>query len=151
MKDEFDNLKTDKKIWINWNSSLEDKNTVVRIIQSILTQEQNAEISPINEYMRHTFKAFAYFVNKTLDTSVNKFRFGEDIGEIEKEISLEIDNKLYKLILRDSGQIQLFDENDIKVVAKPLLKNYLEKNKIIITDKKSTRWYGQKVFKILKM
>ena len=82
---------------------------------------------------------------------MNKFRFGEDIGEIEKEISLEIDNKLYKLILRDSGQIQLFDENDIKVVAKPLLKNYLEKNKIIITDKKSTRWYGQKVFKILKM
>ena len=50
-----------------------------------------------------------------------------------------------------STQIQLFDENDIKVVAKPLLKNYLEKNKIIITDKKSTRWYGQKVFKILKM
>ena len=151
LKEEFDNLKTDKKIWINWNSSLEDKNTVVRIIQSILVQEQNAEISPINEYMRHIFKAFTYFVNKTLDTSVNKFRFGEDIGEIEKEISLEIDNKLYKLILRDSGQIQLFDENDIKVVAKPLLKNYLEKNKIIITDKKSTRWYGQKVFKILKM
>ncbi|MGJ0336063.1 hypothetical protein [Aliarcobacter cryaerophilus] len=97
MKDEFDNLKTDKKTWIYWNSSLEDKNTVVRIIQSILTQEQNAEISPINEYMRHTFKAFAYFVNKTLDTSVNKIRFGEDIGEIKKEISLEIDNKLYEL------------------------------------------------------
>ena len=57
LKEEFDNLKTDKKIWINWNSSLEDKNTVVRIIQSILVQEQNAEISPINEYMRHTFKA----------------------------------------------------------------------------------------------
>ena len=151
LEEEFYNLKTDKKTWIYWNSSLEDKNTVVRIIQSILTQEQNAEISPINEYMRHTFKAFSYFVNKTLDTSVNKFRFGENIGEIEKEISLEIDNKLYKLILRDSGQIQLFDENDIKVVAKPLLKNYLEKNKIIITDKKSTRWYGQKVFKILKM
>ena len=151
MKDEFDNLKTDKKTWIYWNSSLEDKNTVVRIIQSILTQEQNAEISPINEYMRHTFKAFSYFVNKTLDTSVNKFRFGENIGEIEKEISLEIDNKLYKLILRDSGQIQLFDENDIKVVARPLLKNYLEKNKIIITDKKTTRQYGQKIFEILKI
>ena len=95
----FNPLKTDKKIWINWNSSLEDKNTVVRIIQSILVQEQNAEISPINEYMRHIFKAFTYFVNKTLDTSVNKFRFGEDIGEIEKEISLEIDNKLYKAIV----------------------------------------------------
>lgn len=151
LEEEFYNLKTDKKTWIYWNSSLEDKNTVVRIIQSILTQEQNAEISPINEYMRHTFKAFSYFVNKTLDTSVNKFRFGENIGEIEKEISLEIDNKLYKLILRDSGQIQLFDENDIKVVAKPLLKNYLEKNKIIITDKKTTRQYGQKIFEILKI
>ena len=151
LEEEFYNLKTDKKTWIYWNSSLEDKNTVVRIIQSILTQEQNAEISPINEYMRHTFKAFAYFVNKTLDTSVNKFRFGENIGEIEKEISLEIDNKLYKLILRDSGQIQLFDENDIKVVAKPLLKNYLEKNNINITDKKTTRQYGQKIFEILKI
>ena len=151
LEEEFYNLKTDKKTWIYWNSSLEDKNTVVRIIQSILTQEQNAEISPINEYMRHTFKAFSYFVNKTLDTSVNKFRFGENIGEIEKEISLEIDNKLYKLILRDSGQIQLFDENDIKVVARPLLKNYLEKNKIIITDKKTTRQYGQKIFEILKI
>ena len=151
LEEEFYNLKTDKKTWIYWNSSLEDKNTVVRIIQSILTQEQNAEISPINEYMRHTFKAFSYFVNKTLDTSVNKFRFGEDIGEIKKEISLEIDNKLYKLILRDSGQIQLFDENDIKVVARPLLKNYLEKNKIIITDKKTTRQYGQKIFEILKI
>ena len=151
LEEEFYYLKTDKKTWIYWNSSLEDKNTVVRIIQSILTQEQNAEISPINEYMRHTFKAFSYFVNKTLDTSVNKFRFGENIGEIEKEISLEIDNKLYKLILRDSGQIQLFDENDIKVVARPLLKNYLEKNKIIITDKKTTRQYGQKIFEILKI
>ena len=151
LEEEFYNLKTDKKTWIYWNSSLEDKNTVVGIIQNILSQEQNAEISPINEYMRHTFKAFSYFVNKTLDTSVNKFRFGENIGEIEKEISLEIDNKLYKLILRDSGQIQLFDENDIKVVARPLLKNYLEKNKIIITDKKTTRQYGQKIFEILKI
>ena len=151
LEEEFSNLKTDKKTWIYWNSSLADKNTVVRIIQNILTQEQNAEISPINEYIRHTFKAFAYFVNKTLDSSPNKFRFGENIGEIEKEITLEIDNKLYKLILRDSGQIQLFDENDIKVVAKPLLKKYLEKYKIEITDKKTTRRYGQKVFEILKM
>lgn len=150
LEEEFSNLKTDKKTWIHWNSSLTDKNTVVGIIQYILTQEQNAEISPINEYMRHTFKAFAYFVNKTLDSSTNKFRFGEDIGEIKKDISLEIDNKLYKLILRDSGQIQLFDENDIKVVARPLLMKYLEKNKIEITDKKTTRWYGQKIFEILE-
>ena len=47
LEEEFKNLKTDKKIWIYWNSSLEDKNTVVRIIQSILVQEQNAEISDL--------------------------------------------------------------------------------------------------------
>lgn len=58
--------------------------------------------------------------------------------------------KLSKLILRDSGQIQLFDENDIKVVAKPLLMNYLKKNNINITDKKTTRQYGQEIFAILK-
>jgi len=74
-QEEFYNLKTDKKTWIYWNSSLEDKNTVVRIIQSILTQEQNSEISPINEYMRHTFKAFSYFVNKTLDNLIIYHKF----------------------------------------------------------------------------
>ena len=148
LEDEFKNLDIVRKIWIYWNSSSDDKDSVVKIIQNILTQEQNGEISPINEYMRHTFKAFAYFINKTL--SPNKFRFGEDIGEIKKDIMLEIDNKLYKLILRDSGQIQLFDENDIKVVARPLLKRYLKKHKGEIPDDKTTRWYGKEVFETIK-
>lgn len=64
---------------------LDDKNTVVGIIQNILSQEQKCkEISPILEYMRHTFKAFAYFVNKTLNSSPSKYRYGEDIGEIKR-------------------------------------------------------------------
>ena len=151
LEEEFDNLKTDKKTWIYWNSSLDDKNTVVGIIQNILSQEQNAEISPINEYMRHTFKAFAYFVNKTLNSSPSKYRYGEDIGEIKKEANVEIDNKIYRLILRDSGQIQLFDENDINVIARPLLKKYLEINEEEITGKETTRQYGQKIFEILKI
>lgn len=151
LEEEFNNLKTDKKTWIHWNNSLDDKKTVVGIIQNILSQEQNAEISPINEYMRHTFKAFAYFVNKTLNSSPSKYRYGEDIGEIKKETKLEIDNKIYRLILRDSGQIQLFDENDINVIARPLLKKYLEINKEEITGTENTRQYGQKVFEILKM
>lgn len=149
LEEEFNNLNTIKKTWIYWNSSNEEQNTVVKIIQAILKLEQNAEISPINDYMRHTFKAFAYFINKTLDTSRNKARFGEDIGEIKKEISLEISNKMYTLVLRDSGQIQLFDDNDIKVAARPLLRTFLKENSISDTEKETTRWYGLKVFEYL--
>ncbi len=101
--------------------------------------------------MRHTFKAFAYFINRTLDSTPNKYRFGEDIGNMKKEVSIEINNMLYKLILRDSGQIQLFDDNDERIVAKPLLKKYLEEKGIKITDKKTTRWYEQKIFEILEL
>ena len=150
LEEEFYNLNTRKKVWIYWNSSNEEKNTVVKIIQTILVLEQNAQISPINEYMRHTFKAFAYFVNKTLDNSKNKNRIGEDIGEIKKSTTIIIDNKEYKLILRDSGQIQLFDD-EIKVIARPLLKQYLKETQIEYGDKKTTRWYGLKVFETLNI
>jgi len=66
---------------------LDDKDTIVKTVQNILTQEQNGEISPINEYIRHILKAFVYFINKTL--SSNRFRFCEDIEEIKKDIILE--------------------------------------------------------------
>jgi hypothetical protein len=59
VKSEFDNLTTngsDEKIIIEWN--------VVRdIIQEIIDEDQKCIISPINEYLRHTLKAFASFID----------------------------------------------------------------------------------------
>jgi len=56
---EFDNLKVsepDKKFKVTWTDIADD-------IQNILDEEQKCKISPLNEYLRHTIKAFASFIH----------------------------------------------------------------------------------------
>jgi hypothetical protein len=58
VENEYNNLaveKPDTKIKITWADIACD-------IQDILNKEQNCEISPLNDYLRHTLKAFTVFV-----------------------------------------------------------------------------------------
>ena len=147
---EFDNLKSDNKVWIYWNSD-DEATTIVKLIQNILELEQKAEISPINEYIKHTLKAFTYFINRTINIRNGKNRVGEDIGDIKQEKEIRISDKLYTIILRDSGQIQLLDEDGEKVPARPLLRKFLKENNINENDKcTTTRCFGNQIFKYLE-
>ncbi len=150
LKEEFDNLKSDNKVWLYWNSD-DEATTIIKLIQNILELEQKAEISPINEYMKHTLKAFTYFINRTINISSGKSRVGEDIGDIVKDEEINIDNKIYTIILRNSGQIQLLDENGDKVVARPLLRKFLKENNINEDIKRqNTRSFGKQIFEHLE-
>lgn len=150
LEEEFNSLEIDQKAWVYWNSSNNDIDTVVKLIQSILDREQKAEISPINEYMRHTFKAFAYFVNQTFDKSSLKNRVGEDIGNIKDEKTINIEGKGYIITLRDSGQIQLLNQDGDKVQARPLLRKYLKENNIEEkANCQTTRYFGKQIFDFL--
>ena len=56
---EYDELKVenpDNKIILEWND-------ICDIIHEILMEEQQCKISPLNEYLRHTLKAFSSFIN----------------------------------------------------------------------------------------
>ena len=147
LEEEFNNLKISNKSWLYWNSHDDNENTIVGLIQKILKQEQEALISPINEYMRHTLKAFAHYIIETININDGKNRVGIDIGQLKREETIKIDQENYTITLRDSEQIQLFDKNGDKVIAKPLLKKFLEDNKISIGDKETTRTLGKKIFK----
>jgi hypothetical protein len=46
----------DRKVKVTWKD-------IAEIIRDILTKEQNGEISPLTEYLRHTLKAFVVFAN----------------------------------------------------------------------------------------
>ncbi len=135
LQDEFNNLDAKNKVWLYWNNEETEKTTIVNLIQNILKLEQEAKISPINEYMRHTLKAFTYYIIKTIDISSGKNRVGEDIGEIKKKKEIQIEKQIYTIILRDSGQIQLFNQDGDKIQARPLLKVFYRK---IIFKKKVT-------------
>ena len=150
LEEEFDNLEinSENKSWLYWNSNDNNENTIVKLIQNILKQEQEAVISPVNEYMRHTLKAFAHYIIETINISNGKNRVGVDIGQIKRREKIKIDQEEYIITLRDSGQIQLFDGNEDRVVAKPLLKKFAENERIETNgDKETTRTLGAKIFK----
>ena len=151
LSDEFNNLNIKNKTWLYWNNEKTEKTTIVNLIQNILKQEQEAKISPINEYMRHTLKAFTYYIIKTIDISSGKNRIGEDIGEINKKKEIQIKEQIYTIVLRDSGQIQLFNHEGDKIQARPLLRKFLHEHKIQEkTNCLTTRCFGKQIFDYLE-
>ena len=152
LKNEFQSLglKSSKHIksWLQWNNN---ENGIIKILKKILKKESVGEISPINEYTRHTIKAFILFLNATVTSSKDRsYRFGEDIGEIVENIEVRIGGKAYRIIRRDSQQIQIF-EDDEKVTAKPILREIIKnKNLEIPLSGINTRTMGRKVIQKLK-
>ena len=149
LQEEFSSLDINNKVWLYWTSEQNEDDTIVKLIQNILKQEQEATISPINEYMRHTLKAFTNYINNTINISNGKNRVGVNIGEVKRKSDIEIEGKIYTIVQRDSGQIQLYDGND-KVVARPLLIKYIDTNNIGIGDNQNTRMLGKKILDNIK-
>ncbi|SHG71000.1 PD-(D/E)XK nuclease superfamily protein [Fodinibius roseus] len=154
LKTEFKNLqlKDSKHIkkWMQWNHK---KHSIINILKRILKKESEGEINPINEYTRHTIKAFILFLDATVSTNKNKtYRFGEDIGEIVDSLTLAVDGDTYnyRIVRRDSQQIQVFREGE-KVTAKPILRKIIKtRNLDIPLSGINTRTMGRKVIDQIK-
>ena len=101
--------------------------------------------------MRHTLKAFTYYIIKTIDISSGKNRVDEDIGEVKKKKEIQIQNTTYTILLRDSGQIQLFNGDGDKIPARPLLRIFLQENNIEEKNNcLTTRCFGKQIFDYLE-
>ena len=151
---EFDNLKikTDgkghEKKWIHWNSNSES--SIVSLLKNVLAMESDGRINPINEYMRHTLKAFIKHVSTVVETAGQKHsRTGKDLGEIVQEAKIALkDGKYYRVIRRDSTQIQVFnDDTGDKEIARYILGKFIDENKIGIDHSRlNTRSIGREFF-----
>jgi len=154
LKNEFNNLqlKDSKHIkkWIQWNN---EKHSIINILKRVLKKESEGEINPINEYTRHTIKAFILFLNSTVSTNNDKsYRFGEDIGEIVDSLTLAVDGDTYdyRIVRRDSQQIQVFKGGE-KITAKPILRKIIKtRNLDIPLSGINTRIMGRKVIEQIK-
>ena len=147
---EFDNLqlrnREHSKYWIHWSSGA---NCIASILQELLELEVAGKINPINEYMRHTLKAFIRHSSLTTEPSTQKaMRSGEDIGEILEEAEIRTTSGEYRVVKRDSTQIQVFNnETGDKEIARHILAEYIDENNIGIPHKKyNTRTIGKKFF-----
>jgi len=120
---EFENLEVHEghsKMRVYWN---EKDNNLLQMIKNILRREINAEINPVNEYMRHTLKAFVVYLEDVFANSSGKpQRRGEDIGKLveDRTIHTKVHGEC-TIVLRDSGQIQVLIDKE-KQVAKPILR-----------------------------
>ncbi|HLA00207.1 MAG TPA: PD-(D/E)XK nuclease family protein [Thermodesulfovibrionales bacterium] len=93
LKTEYENLKKlpkrHYKEWLFWDSS--EKGGVLSLIRDVLNMEAQGEINPINEYMRHTLKAFVRHSSAVVQPKgVKTMRTGEDIGEIIDEATIKL-------------------------------------------------------------
>jgi len=126
----------------------------LHIVKNIIVKELHSEINPINEYMRHTLKAFIRFVDSTIATSdEKKMRTGQDIGDVIEEVIIKTkNNKEHKIILRDSSQIQVFNlETYEKEVARHVMAEYIDENNIEINHSVlNTRMIGRKLLDYLR-
>lgn len=137
------------KVWLYWN---DEEKGILNIIRSILGKESTGEINPINEYMKHTLKAFVLHINSVVNQQISAgTRYSEDIGELVDEVNITLsDNVEYKILRRNSQQIQVF-VNDEKVTAKPVLRKIIEeKNLNIPTLGITTRQMGKKVIEAIR-
>lgn len=62
---EFEN-NTDEitnKTHLHWNNNDDENNSIKNLLQQILIDEANFRIDPLNQYAKHTIKAFIQFIN----------------------------------------------------------------------------------------
>ena len=157
LKDEYVNLekvinKNHSNAWLYW-SSTDESNSVLGLIRNILIQESVSDINPINDYMKHTLKAFVRHVKSVTSISDRKkMRTGEDIGDIVQEKIIHTkDGNNYKIIQRDSTQIQVYNllDNE-KEIARHIMSKYIDENNININHRKqNTRSIGKKLLEYL--
>lgn len=152
---EFNNLKVNeplnhRKKWMYWNS-VNSNEGILAMVREVLNMEAQGAINPINEYMRHTLKAFVRYSSIAVQAKGSKtMRTGEDIGEIVEEASIELkDGTAYQVVLRDSTQIQVFNvETGDKEVARRILARFIDENKLNIPHSElNTRSIGKQFFK----
>lgn len=133
---------------IYWDSAAHGG--ILPLLKQILMKEAVGEITPINEYMRHTIKAFIQ--HSTVVTQPNLMRVmrtGEDIGEITDEATITLrDGSTYRVVRRDSTQIQVFnEETDDKEIARRILSAFIDENKLKIPHRQlNTRSIGKQFF-----
>jgi hypothetical protein len=152
LKESYDYLENmrfnDEKFWITWDN----KNGIISLLTELLSEENMGKINPLNEYLKHTIKAFIKYMTDIInEKSVNKkIRVGEDIGDVIEEINYNLNEEELVIIMRKSGQIQVYKENE-KVTAKEYLRKIIDKEDLQIEKVNiNTRMMGKKVIDELK-
>jgi hypothetical protein len=150
---QFNNLELDPdrnhyKRWIFWDSA--SGSGVLPAIRQLLAEETTGGINPVNEYMRHTLKAFIrHATAATQQNPAKAIRNMDESGDISAEISIGTsDGQRYTVLLRTSKQVQVFNETTgEKEVARRILTKLSDEYGLRLPyDRYATRRLGEAFF-----
>lgn len=127
LKRQFDGLSIDarsphRKAWVRWHGVDHSQETIVSLLRRVLVMEAQAEIEPIADYMRHTLKAFAMFLERNVELSQQKRMVRAEPGSIVAREVVTIGEHLYTITRTADGVVQVLDEAQEEVRAYPILR-----------------------------
>ena len=145
-----------QKVWMYWTNH-EEENAVTALIKGILRSEQECEINPISDYLRHTLKAFARHIIVEQTQFTNPRKVMAETGEIDEVVFVDLSDGRYRIERYKSSMIRLFNMDvDEYVVARPILKRIIEEKGLRISFRtendreKTTREFGRDIIRAMK-
>ena len=158
----YDNLNesilgNNKKAWLKWTEQNGEEN-MLGLLKQLLKSESASEISPINEYVRHTLKAFAVHIKENIATSNINRRFTGEPDNIIQSVLVQISDGIFRIEQSENNTIRIFNIDTQEYnVAKPLLRKINTEKQLGIELKlstgrnKNTRNLGKQVIKELQL
>jgi hypothetical protein len=143
LSEEYENLdeailNKHRRAWLRWIEE-SGNNHISAILRKLLKSESEAEISPINEYVRHTLKAFVIHIAENITTSPAIRRCTMGPGDISEIVFVEILNCKYRIERYESSTVRIFSlDTEEYEVTKPLLRKINEEKELGIDLKLST-------------
>lgn len=155
--DKLDNktLKSNIKVWLTWTSEKEEgtnvgKKSICSIITDTINREAYCEITPINEYVKHTLKAFVrHLIEHELQSSNSRIF---EVGNETEDVTVKIKSEEYRIVKYESGTVRVFNINsqeEVKPTKSILIKINKEKKLGIKVKGNNTRRIGSNVIQKL--
>ncbi len=127
---------------------LKKRSLYISNLLNLLREVIKAKNLPVEETIEAVISLSSVTNLEAFDTAPKKNRRGEDIGNIIDETEIVYENVTYRVVMRDSGQVQMFDKSTgDKVRARSILTKYMQGLKIDMDYKSiNTRVIGKKLF-----
>jgi hypothetical protein len=157
---EYENLTVqrlgrEKKAWIRWIDQ-SDSGNLCNLLKQVLRNESDSDISPINEYVRHTLKALIIHIKERVSPSLTNRRNVTQIGDIVESALVQLSDGKYRIDRHESKSVRVFNlDTQEYEVTKPILRKINEEMKLGIElylttgRKKNTRNLGKLVIREL--
>lgn len=148
-----------KKAWLRWAGADDEPDHITALIKNLLRQEDQAAISPISEYLRHTLKAF---VRHILDSPAGSTQKGvalgiaPELGDIIQVVTVDLGGVTYQLERYESSTVRVLNTATQEYeVVKPILRQINREKDLKVPPtrpgggSKNTRTLGREIMRAL--